>query len=149
MTRPTRQKIHEFKGKWKFVWHTSCLFQSTICIDNPSGGRYWKLILAQRRVLVTSKNSGNVNYIGEYETLLHENQLSCFTRWAKDIAKVCRCCNYFKVCFYFSYVRKLNLCCYFKQFRVFMAVKSKALALRTTAECTSVLMFRGNFLCAN
>jgi hypothetical protein len=46
---------------------------------------------------MTSKNSGNVNYIEEYETLLHENQLSCFTLWAKDIANVCRCCNYFKV----------------------------------------------------
>jgi len=56
-----------------------------------------------------SKNSGNVNYIEEYETLLHENQLSCFTRWAKDIANFCLCCNYFKI-FLFFYVRKLNSC---------------------------------------
>jgi len=30
-----------------------------------------------------------------------------------------------------------------------MAVKTKALVLCTTAECTSVLTFRGNFLYAN
>lgn len=58
---------------------------------------------------MTSKNSGNVNYIEEYETFLHENQLSCFTRWGKIYSNLLWCCNYFKV-FYFSYVRKLNSC---------------------------------------
>jgi len=38
---------------------------------------------------MTSKNSGNVNYIEECETLLHESQLSCCTSWAKDIANFC------------------------------------------------------------
>jgi len=32
---------------------------------------------------------------------------------------------------------------------VFSAVKTKALALCTTAGCSSELMFRGNSLCAN
>jgi len=37
---------------------------------------------------MTSKNSDNVNYIAEHETLLHENQLSCFTVWGKIYSKL-------------------------------------------------------------